>query len=337
MLRTWSSSGRRRAALGGLVVALALALGSWWWVSGQPVGGTVRTQLFTVRPGESAAQVATALAAHHLVRSALYVRLFSALTHAAGHLKAGTYLISGQISTASILALLVSGKVATRKLVVPEGFTVRQIAARLGQMGVVSAASFMTVAQAYHNPYLPTGAPVLDAAEGYLFPATYQLPYGISASEVLAVLAHTFQQKFSSALRSEARAEGLSVNQVVTLASMVQQEAFLAKDVPLVAAVFLNRMKANMPLGSDATISYALRVPGTELTATDLASKSPYNTLHTTGLPPGPISNPGLAAILAILHPAHVSYLYFFSLPDGQEIFSNTYAEQQAARKAAGY
>lgn len=337
MIRGWTQGGRRRMVAGGLVIALLVALGSWWWVSGQPVGGLQRSQLFTVRPGETAAQVASALAARHLVRSALYVRLFSGLIGASSRLKAGTYLLSGQLSTQSILALIVSGQVASRRLVVPEGFTVRQIAARLGQLGIVSATSFMAVARADHNPYLPAGAAVLDPAEGYLFPSTYQVPYGLSARGVLDILVSTFDRKFSLALRQEAKAEGLNVNQVVTLASMVQQEAFLAKDVPLVAAVFLNRLKAHMPLGSDATISYALGVPGNQLTAADLASQSPYNTLHTQGLPPGPISNPGLLAILAVLHPAHVSYLYFFSLPNGQEIFSNTYAEQQAARKAAGY
>ncbi|MHB1981284.1 MAG: endolytic transglycosylase MltG [Sulfobacillus sp.] len=340
MSRRWTPSGRKRAVAwvaGCLLIALAVAVGSWWWTSGQPVGGHFGAQLFTVRPGESASEVASALASRRLVRSALYVRIFSGMVGAAGRLKAGTYLISGRLSTQAILALIVSGQVASRRLVVPEGFTVRQIAGRLSQLGVVSAPNFLAVAMAYHNPYLSPGAAVLDPAEGYLFPSTYQLPYGISARQVFAILVATFDQKFAAALRQEASAEGLSVNQVVTLASMVQQEAFLAKDMPLVAAVFLNRLKAHMPLGSDATISYALGVPGNQLTGSDLASTSPYNTLHTQGLPPGPISNPGLATILAVLHPAHVSYLYFFSLPSGQEIFSNTYAEQQAARKAAGY
>lgn len=340
MLNGISRLWRRRPgvswALALAIVVLALGWG-WWAQAGQPEGGHGPAQLFTVQPGESASAVVSALGQHHLVRSTLYVSLLSQLIGASARLKAGTYMISPRWRPDRILQMMVLGQVAVHRLTLPEGYTVRQIAARLGALGIVPASTFMAVAMAYHNPYLPPGAPVLDPAEGYLFPSTYSLPYGISAQGVFATLVRAFNREFSPPLRAEAKAEGLSVNQVVTLASMVQREAFLAKDVPLVAAVFLNRLKAHMALGSDATISYALNVPGNQLTRTDLASSSPYNTLHRLGLPPGPISNPGLVAILAVLHPAPVSYLYFFSLPDGQEIFSNTYAEQEAALRAAGY
>lgn len=330
---------RHRGAGWALVLAalVLVAAGVWWSLAGQPVGGRTRPQLFTIRAGETAGEVAAALGQRHLVRSALYVRLLSGLTGASSRLKAGVYLISPDLTPARILQMLVRGQVATRRLTVPEGFTVRQIASRLGAMDIVSSQAFLAAAMTYHNPYLPAGAQVLDPAEGYLFPTTYDLPYGISAKGVLTVMLAAFNRTFTPSLRNQAKAMGLSINQVTTLASMVQREAFLAKDVPLVAAVFLNRLHAQMALGSDATISYALNVPGNQLTRTDLASGSPYNTLHRLGLPPGPISNPGLAAILAVLHPAPVSYLYFFSLPDGQEIFSNTYAEQEQALKAAGY
>lgn len=312
-----------------VVVAVGLSLSSPLAAGGRPV-------LVRVRPGESAGAVAQGLKARHLIKSALAFRLIGEFTGASARLEHGVYLVSPAMSPSAILRMMAQGRVATRTVTIPEGFTVDEIARRLGSSHVTLAASFLVAVRAFSNPYLPAGAKVLDPAEGYLFPSTYRIPYGTSAKGVLGLLFATFRAKVPSSLLAQGKAMGLDPNEVVTLASIVEKEAGSSRDQPTVAAVFENRMKRGMPLGSDATLVYALGVEGGNLTVSELNAPTPYNTLHTPGLPPGPIASPGLAAIKAVLHPSPVTYLYFFSLPDGTDIFSNTYAEQVAAEKRYG-
>lgn len=312
-----------------VVVALGLGLSS-------PLATKGRPEVVRVRPGESAGAVAQELQDRHLIKSALAFRLIGEFTGASARLEHGVYLVSPAMSPSAILRMMAEGRVATRTVTIPEGFTVDAIANRLGTSHITSTASFLAAVRAFSNPYLPAGAKVLDPAEGYLFPSTYRIPYGTSAKGVLGLLFATFRAKVPPSLLAQGKAVGLTPNGVVTLASIVEKEAGSARDLPIVAAVFENRMKKDMPLGSDATLVYALGVTGGNLTVSDLQSPTPYNTLHTPGLPPGPIASPGLAAIEAVLHPSRVTYLYFFSLPDGTDVFSNTYAEQVAAEKKYG-
>lgn len=323
---------KRRGAVSALLLIVLAAIGGliWSFSVGAPMARSGNAVLFTVKPGEGAAVVAQDLAGRHLVASAFYVKLLADVSGDSARLKAGIYFISPAMSPRAILNTIVSGRVATRKVVIPEGFTVKEIAQRMEASDVVSAASFMAAAMALKNPYLPAGAAVLDPAEGYLFPSTYEISYGTSAQAVVALLFGTFQKEVPASLLAEGAKEGLSPSDVVTLGSIVEKEGGTPQDQLEIASVFFNRIHLKMPLGSDTTLDYALGLPKDNLTQSDLKSTSPYNTFHKPGLPPGPISCPGLAAIQAVLHPATTTYLYFYSQPDGTVVFSNTYAQQLA-------
>ena len=211
-----------------------------------------------------------------------------------------------------IAALMALGEIAGNVVTVPEGFTVRQIARRLGEAGLVNEAQFLTLAETQGKTYtVPKGATPREIVQQMVanFDARVVKPYGAAASHAPGGLAGT-----------------------ITLASLVEREAEVDSDRPLVAAVYLNRLKAGMRLQCDATVQYALPAHKARLFYADLRVESPYNTYLHPGLPPTPIACPGLPSIQAALHPAPVKYLYYVAGPDGRHhIFSTTLAQQDQA------
>jgi UPF0755 protein len=323
---------------GRAVVAVMLLLATFvttaflvWNDLATPLNPQAKERLFVVHPGWDAAEIARALARQGFIRSALVFRVLARLSGRGKDLEAGSYLISPSQTPAAILALLAEGRTAVRRVTIPEGFTVAEIAQRLASRHIVSKAAFLAAARHFANPFLVKSHPVRDPAEGFLFPATYAIPVGLSARDIVRLMFDTFRAEVSPAEVRLARKEGLSVDAWVTLASIVERETRLARERPLVAAVFLHRLRIGMPLQSDATVLYALGARGPSLDAHDLQVASPYNTYAHRGLPPGPIANPGLASLQAVLHPARVGYLYFVGRPDGSHIFSDTYQEQLQA------
>ncbi len=324
--------------LGLLVVLLLLVAGglfaSFWTTGGDAVAAGAPYVLFRVHRGEPLDSVAARLQAHGVIRSALYFRIQADLDHSAGDIQAGTYRLSGREDAAAILRAFVEGAVATHKLTVPEGFTISDIAFRLQDQHIVSEAAFVAAAKDFANPFLAKGAAVRYRLEGYAFPTTYELPYGASAQDIADIMYAQWERQFTPAMRALAAKEHLTTNQVLTLASLVEKEAFAESERPKIAAVFLNRLKKGMPLQSDPTVSYAMGQHLTYVSIADTHYPSPYNTYYHAGLPPGPICNPGMPSIEAVLHPADVTYLYFYSLPNGSIIFSNSYNQQLAAERA---
>lgn len=321
--------------LGLLVVLLLAAAFGWasvfWSTGGQPVSPSAPRILVHVQDGSSLAGVAQHLQRLGIIRSALYLRLYADEGHSAGDIQAGVYLLSGRQSAAQILQLLISGDVATRRLTIPEGYTVSDIAFLLQRRGIAGTSAFVAVARSFTNPFIPQGNEVRYRLEGYAFPSTYDVPYGSSAAQIADILFAQWEREFTPAMRQEAAKEHLSVNAVMTLASLVEREAKLERERPIIAAVFLNRLRIGMPMQSDPTVAYALGRPLDAVSLKDERYPSPYNTYYAKGLPPGPICNPGLPSIEAVLHPAKVGYLYFYGLPNGSHIFSYTYAQQLAA------
>jgi UPF0755 protein len=321
---------------GGVAVAL-LALGT---VVAQGLGapvhpGSSRRVLVTIPPGTGLRGVARRLAQRGLVRSAIFFEVLALVSGEGTRLEAGTYALSPGMDAARILSVLSRGQVATATVTVVPGMTVQQVARRLAALRVVGAASFMGYAHRFRPPAPFVEPPgVRDPLEGFLFPNTYRVNLGSSPLQVVAPMVQGVVQALGPQAQALARREGLTPYQVLTLASMVEREARLPWERPLVAAVFLNRLRRHMPLQSDATVYYAARVPaGQPLTAQDLRTPSPYNTYLAPGLPPGPIANPSLASIQAVLHPRSVPYLYFVILPNGRAIFSTTYQEQLQAER----
>jgi UPF0755 protein len=174
--------------------------------------------------------------------------------------------------------------------------------------------------------------------EGFLFPASYSFSRRVTAAEAVDMMVKTLSDRFTPQMRDEARRQGLGLYQVLTLASIVEREAIVPEDRPLIASVYLNRLKQDLPLQADPTVQYAVS-PATgvtaaalwkpELTAADLKTDSPYNTYVKKGLPPGPIASPWLDSIRAVLHPADTTYLYFVARPNGSHAFSTTFAEHE--------
>ncbi len=229
------------------------------------------------------------------------------------------------------------------KLVVPEGKTrlqIAQIAAAAGLTGSYRAASRRSPLLDPAHYGAPPGTSVL---EGFLFPATYEMEPAASVSRLVNEQLIAFKERFGVSEVRSARRLHVTPYQLLTVASMVEREALTAHDRPLIAAVIYNRLRQRMPLGIDATIYYAVELKAGiatythELTAAQLQIESPYNTRTHTGLPPTPISNPGMASIEAAAHPAHVPYLYYVAGADGcgEQVFSTTFA--QFERNAAAY
>ena len=319
-----------------LVVALATVFGIAYTiellgpVSGNPKAKTV---LVTIPPGKSARQIGEILARRHLVRSPVSFVLASRIDHLSGEMHAGRYALSPAMPPRQIAALMALGETASNVVTIPEGFTVKQIARRLAEANLVNETQFLTLATAQGRTFTVSGwTPPNASLEGYLFPDTYTVPKGATAREIVAQMLQNFQARVVVPDgRLAARAPG-GLPGVVTLASLVEREAEVPSDRPLIAAVYLNRLKAGMRLQCDATVQYALPQHKARLFFADLRVESPYNTYLHAGLPPTPIACPGLPSIEAVLHPAHVDFLYYVAGPDGRRhIFSRTLAEQDAA------
>jgi UPF0755 protein len=223
------------------------------------------------------------------------------------------------------------------KVLIPEGETrlqIAEIAKAHGLTGSYLAASRDFSAFGPQQYGAPTSTPTL---EGFLFPATYEVFAGDAASVLVAKQLEAFSERFGPELQSAAHALHETPYQLLIVASMIEREAEVPHDRPLIAAVIYNRLQRGMPLGIDATIRYALHDYTRPLTEAQLQTPSPYNTRLHRGLPPTPVSNPGLASINAAAHPAHVDYLYYVAAPDGcgEHVFSNSYT--QFLRDSAAY
>jgi len=244
-------------------------------------------------------------------------------------LKAGEYEVPRGASTADVLALIESGKVRQHPVLHKEGATVAELARTLEQAGLASAADVVRVAS--DRAFLAAHGIDAPSVEGYLFPDTYRFVRGMTPEQMLGRMVQRMQAKVTSELRERARARGLDLHDLLTLASIVEREAVAADERPIIAAVFLNRLRLGMPLQADPTVQYAVGKERRALSRADLATDHPYNTYQRSGLPPGPIASPGLSAVEAVLQPAPVKYLYFVKKDDQRHHFSVDLEEHNSA------
>jgi UPF0755 protein len=334
----------RRRLLGILAAALVAAgvLAGLWARSALllPAGGTGRPVLVDVRPGMRLKDIAALLRQEGVIRSPLGFQLLARRAGLGRVLKAGTYALNPAMTPAQVLQRLAAGDVAAVRVTIPEGYTARQVVAALVAAGIGDGAALV---QAIDQPAqlqaagLPAPAPgVRTALEGYLYPATYSFPPDASTADVIAAMLRQFAAVWTPQLAAAARSNaGLDTAQAVTLASIVQREVSAPADMALVAGVYLHRLQVGMKLDADPTVLYGLGVDAQAgpLTSDQLALDSPYNTYQVVGLPPGPICNPGAAALEAVAHPTATSALYFLTAPSGQVVLADTLAEQLANRK----
>ena len=243
-------------------------------------------------------------------------------------LKAGEYRFAGPATPMEIVARLARGDVYLRSVTFPEGLTIRQMASIYEQAGLGAANDF--VAAAGDERLVSAFDAAARNLEGYLFPDTYSLPRRASARDLVERMVRRFNSVMTDDLRARAGARGLDLRQAVTLASLVEKETASPAERPIVAAVYLNRLRQGIGLQCDPTVIYALELRGRfngNLTRADLSLDSPYNTYRYRGLPPGPIAAPGRSSLDAVANPAAVDYLYFVSRNDGTHAFASTLAE----------
>jgi UPF0755 protein len=327
--------------------AIALALVVFAWALFQPLAGDGGDAVRVVIPKDgSVAQIADLLDEAGVIESASLFELRATLAGKRGDLKPGAYELREDMSYGDVIDRLTAGPASdVLTVTIPEGLSRREIAAVMARAGVAgdylqaSASSPALDPRRYGAPHRP------DSLEGFLFPATYELPRGAGARALVAKQLTAFRQRIAQLDLSYAHRKNLTVFDVVTIASMIEREARLERERPLVAAVIYNRLHAGIPLGVDATIRFATGNWSTPLTESQLAIDSGYNTRRQAGLPPGPIGNPGLASLEAAAKPARVGYLYYVVKPGacGEHAFSSTFAQferdrrrYQAAREAAG-
>ena len=231
-----------------------------------------------------------------------------------------------------ILATIVEGDVLLHRITIPEGFNLHQIAEAVARAGFGDAESFYEIAT---DPAVVAAAGFEgQSLEGYLYPDTYSFPKGYSQSSIIDAMTQRFRDAVSDAWRSRAAEMGMSLHEVVTLASIIEKETGDPAERPLIASVFHNRLAKGMRLETDPTVIYGIENFDGNLTRRHLRTPTPYNTYRIRGLPPGPIASPGHAALEAALFPAVSDYLFFVSRNDGTHQFSrNLQDHQEAVRK----
>jgi UPF0755 protein len=311
------------------LVCLALAGGGFFFflvnkLILRPGSGEAEYRTFEVQERSSLSSVAYRLEKEGLISSALALRLWAIYKGYSGSIKAGEYRLSPLMPPKTILELLHRGEVAIHAVRIAEGFNLRQIADAFAKEGIVNKEEFLKIANdaATANSF-GLNSPSL---EGFLFPDTYRFAKGLPAKTVINAMVERFFEMMGP-FKDKTYPLDMAIEEIVTLASIVEKETAKAEERPLIAGVFVNRLKKKMPLASDPTVIYGLDEFDGNLRKKDLSNPSPYNTYRQKGLPPGPIASPGIEAIKAAVFPQETDYLYFVSKNDGTHYFSKTYDE----------
>jgi UPF0755 protein len=322
---------RHRRLLIVALIATAGILAALWFLGTiqRPAPGNDEIVLVNIPRGTPFAQVVNLLDEKGLIRSRLLFRAMAYFYNAPQQIKAGEYEFARTLPQVEMLRKLIDGDVKKHPVVVPEGFTVRKIAERLAAKGLVDEKEFLRLAR--DRDTLAALKIPAASAEGFLFPDTYNLDRTMDARTILKTMSDRFQVKVTGAMIEQARAQGLGLKEWVTLASIIEKETGRKEEMPIVSAVFHNRLRIRMPLQSDPTVIYGIENFDGNLTRKHLERQNPYNSYLNRGLPPGPICNPGMDALTATLNPAPVPYLYFVSRNDGSHQFSATLTEHSRA------
>jgi len=335
-----------------LVVLAVLGVGTsraldWWnYNVNTPVSSKSEPVVFRVDTGELPPDISQDLLNQRLIRDRTVFELYARITGAASKFQAGTFLLNRNMTLAQITGALEHGRPDQVVVTIPEGFPLKFQADFVAKSGLGSAADYLSAAS---DPALAAGYDFLASRpanakpplEGYLFPDTYSLDRSAGVNALVTAQLNQFGTVFSPDLRNQiktatAARPAESIENIVILASMVEREANNESDRGKVCSVYYNRLKVRMTLGVDATLLYALGRLSPEPTAAELQSSSPYNTRNHYGLPPGPISNPGKAALLACINPPQTQFLYYFTDPKGVTHFETNEQDFERDKKTYG-
>lgn len=313
-----------------LVLVAIVAGGAWVYTHVErPYKGYAADEQFVdIPPGTGPAGMARRLADAGVVRSPRTFRFAVWLHGSSRRLQAGEYRFDRPLSAAEVVDKIARGDVHVRALTFREGLTIREMAGVFEKAGFGSAADF--IAASKNVDLVREIDPQAKDLEGYLFPDTYTLPRRTTAAQLVERMVARFHKVLTPEMKAQAAGRGLSVRELVTLASVVEKETAKADERPIVAGVYSNRLRIGMGLQADPTVIYALMLAGRydgNIRRGDLQFDSPYNTYRYAGLPPGPIAAPGAASLQAAANPADVPYLFFVSRNDGSHVFSETLEE----------
>jgi UPF0755 protein len=328
--------GTWKRVLLGLMVLVALLLipvgmFGWSWLKlqqpykGYPGGETI----VQIEPGLGASQILALLQDKGVLRDAKLARSYLIYFMDDPKIQAGEYRFRGPLTTPQVLRMLARGEVLTHSITLVEGLTLEETADQIARAGYGRKQALLDLMR---SPELVADLdPDAHDLEGYLFPETYSFARDVNERTIVQTLVKTFRTRFEKDVRPILQENpGRSVRQIITLASIVEKEAQVATERPLIAAVYQNRIDRGIGLMADPTVIYALKRAGRwngNIRRDDLRLDSPYNTYRYAGLPPGPICSPGLASLTAAARPADVPYLYFVSRNNGTHVFAETLQE----------
>lgn len=332
---------RRRGAINIILViviaALAAAGGLAWFAGAQKAAdmSDSREIYVDIAQGSSTQNIAGTLYQYGLIRSELVFKWVSRSHGYDGQYKSGAFTLSRNMDMSQIMDILKSGSNNLAKITIPEGFTQEQIKNRLVNEGVVTAEAFDEAVKngSFDYPFLEGIDRQTYGLEGYLFPKTYMMNKNADADAVVDRLLKQFDTEVTDDLYERAQEIGMSMNDAVILASIIEKEAVVPEDRPIISGVFHNRLNIDMRLQSCATVQFALGEVKPRLTIKDTQVDSPYNTYRIEGLPPAPICSPRLESIQVALYPEETDYLYFVAKGDGSHAFAKTNAEHEANKR----
>ncbi|MFW6386483.1 MAG: endolytic transglycosylase MltG [Bacillota bacterium] len=286
--------------------------------------------------GTGTGEIAEKLHFHGLIFSPLLFNITCKLTGLDSQLQAGYYELSTRASMWEQIQTLTSGQISTFRVTIPEGFTVEDVADRLAGLTVLGRDDFIRAARGkkFEEYFLPghPGGGVRYHLEGYIYPDTYVIPRQYEAEEMIEVFLSEFEEKWGDVLARRQEESKYTPYEILTIASLVEREARLDREKPLIAGVIFNRLERDMHLQIDASVRYGLRLDREQVLYRDLEEDNPYNSYMYDGLSPGPIASPGDKAIEAALNPEETDYLYYFARENGEHVFSETY-EQHLERQ----
>jgi UPF0755 protein len=294
-----------------------------------PVADLKSDVIIQIRSGQSFRETVKQLNGLGLLRHPIKFRLLARIKGLDTKIQAGEYNLSASMTPNEILHTLSTGRTILYSVTIPEGYHLYQIAELLENTGILHSKRF--IAAALDPEQVRKEGIEGNSFEGYLFPDTYRFPKAIEADAVIKTMVNRFREVFMPEWGKRCNSTTLSLHEVVTLASMVEKETGAPSERALIAAVFLNRLKRDMRLESDPTVIYGIEDFNGNLTREDLERYTPYNTYKIKGLPPGPIANPGLDSLKAVLNPADEPYIYFVSKNNGTHVFSRTIKEHNKA------
>lgn len=314
-----------------LLLPPAYLLGQFWFFTTRALTPPTTVRL-VIAPGAPIKQTAELLESKGIISHAGNFRLLTRLKEGSGAIKVGVYEFSRAATPQEVLRRLQIGDIVLRRITIPEGFAVKEIAARLENLGYGPASEILRLS--HDRDLLKDLNLPGPSLEGYLFPETYFADLNASPRQLLEMMVREFRKRIPAEMVAAAKAEGLTLPQLVTLASIVQKETGKIEEMPTIASVFHNRLRKRMPLQADPTVIYGIENFNGNITKADLLRYSPYNTYKISTLPPGPIASPGADALRATAYPARTNYLYFVAKGDGSHVFSaDLVRHNQAVRR----